>query len=53
MLALRVYSIFIIVMLLIGVANMVGDKKEDKAAAAIIYLSFIPVLITLIYGGVC
>ena len=50
MLMLKVYSIFVVVMMLVGIINM---EHEDKAAKVATVAILIPVLITLIYGGVC
>lgn len=50
MLVLKIYSIFVITMLLIGVAN---SKNEDRAAIIAACVILTPVLITLIYGGAC
>ena len=50
MLLLKIYSIFVMVLILVGVANM---EYEDKAAKVGTVAILIPVLITLIYGGVC
>lgn len=50
MLMLKVYSIFVIVMMLVGITNM---EYEDKAAKVATVAILIPVLITLVYGGVC
>lgn len=49
MLILRVYSIFVIVALLINIIN----KSEDRDVTIASCVVFTPILITLIYGGVC
>lgn len=41
------------VMLLIGIANIEVEDKVDAVAAGVVFIIFTPVLITLIYGGVC
>lgn len=49
MLILKVYSIFVMVALLINIIN----ESEDRAVVIASCIVFIPIIITLIYGGVC
>ena len=50
MLLLKIYSIFVMVMFLISLINA---EHEDKVIQMVSFIIFLPVLITLIYGGVC